>query len=381
MRTSMTCLFVLASALAARAAETPSTQPALSNTTYSLREVVWTGANLTPAMREALRNFTLREGKKQLGLDGLYPILDVGGGYGTISRGGGRDSDAREQRMTITLDLPPNAPKKAAKELMDQIVPELRRVLLEEFEKPYKQRAALEQRQTALKNDIQSIDDTIAGSYQKIGAVTRQADTSSEAVRAAMSKLDQECQTLAVDLVGIEARHEALQKTIADQSKRMEDRVQVDPICQELQKVVAARTENLEQAKKMVQAAVASSTDLSTAVVALAEVKAKFLERQEVVAARSGGDLLAAWNRELLNLSIDKAEKSAKAKFIDKQLDSYRDAGAILRNIDKLHDAHSKLDRELKELELRLGGLFQRYSQSEDTTPKPTVSVIKAEDR
>ena len=373
MRTSMTCLFVLAIALAARAAETPSTQPALSNTTYSLREVVWTGANLTPAMREALRNFTLREGKKQLGLDGLYPIIGL--------ERGNRAPNEREWQTTITLDLPPDAPKKAAKELMDQIVPELRRVLLEEFERPYKQRAALEQRQTALKNDIQSYDDAIAGSYQKIGAVTRQADTSSEAVRAAMSKLDQECQTLAVDLVGIEARHEALQKTIADQSKRMEDRVQGDPICQELQKVVDARTENLEQTKKMVQAAVASSTDLSTAVVALAEVKAKFLERQEVVAARSGGDLLAAWNRELLNLSIDKAEKSAKAKFIDKQLDSYRDAGAILRNIDKLHDAHSKLDRELKELELRLGGLFQRYSQSEDTTPKPTVSVIKAEDR
>jgi hypothetical protein len=55
------------------------------------------------------------------------------------------------------------------------------------------------------------------------------------------------------------------------------------------------------------------------ALAGLAEAKAKMLERQELVASRSGGDVLTGWNKELLNLSIDRAETQEQQAIRAKQ--------------------------------------------------------------
>ncbi len=365
MRTLLTSIFVLAGSFTAIAAEHPNPQTAPSETAYAQRVLlIYPTKAFTPSVWQALRDFTTAEGKKTLDANSVplklswRPQSPLSGDWAAC----------------ISLELPPGAPKQAG-ELMDKVVKELERLLQAQYQQSVSDRDALEQQRLQLERLIADLAESQQQVADKIANVTHQIDASIESVHAAMSKLTQEQQALAIELVGMEARKEALQKTIADQSNRMEARVKADPVCKELQKVVDARTEHLERVKKMVETGQAPISEISTATASLAEVRARLLEREELVASRAGGELLAAWNRELLNLSIDRAEKSAKATFIEDKLDPYRFAAELFRQKSKINDAKNTKQTELTRVLSRL----EKY-QADIPLEKPSLVITESHD-
>ncbi|MGE5610227.1 MAG: hypothetical protein ACM359_13315 [Bacillota bacterium] len=235
-----------------------------------------------------------------------------------------------------------------------------------------RQLADLKRKFELLSKRLREMDDATESGRQELRKITGQTDVSPEALHAAMSKMDQERQALQIDLVAMEARRNALQRTIAEQSKDVMDRVQEDPIANELQTVVKVRTQQLEHLKAQFAAGTAPSSEVSAAAVALAEAKAKLLERQELVRTRAGGDMLAAWNRELLNLSIDRAEKTVRNDYIDKRLAAFRDVDPLLERIALEQEGRQSLRRELFDVQKQIGAI--------EAQPKPTVTVDQVKD-
>jgi hypothetical protein len=246
------------------------------------------------------------------------------------------------------------------KKLLDQIV--------REFETQLEQSQA---RYAKLREEliakIKANDTVIPDIQEKLRKTNMRVDLSPDARTVAELKLEQERQSLAIDLAGMEARQEALQRTIAEQSNLTMTHVQADPIATELQTLVKVREQQMDKLKAQYAAGLAPSADLSTAAVAMAEAKAKLLERQELVKMRVGGEMVTAWNRELLNLSIDRAEKTAKAKYIEKELHAFRDVDAILTTMSERQEQRQAVQRELENVQTQISAL--------ESQPRPTVTV------
>lgn len=167
-------------------------------------------------------------------------------------------------------------------------------------------------------------------------------DVTPDGVRASLGRLEQEKQRIALDLAGQKARQRAIEEAVANLSKRAEARVEQDPIAAELQKIVAAREKEIERLRVLVKDRAIAAAEVDAAGVALAEAKAKLLERRELAARREAGDLLDTLNRDLLMLSINSAEQSARLEFIEKSLSRFQDA---VRVVDQIAD----LEREKKQ--------------------------------
>lgn len=188
-----------------------------------------------------------------------------------------------------------------------------------------------------------------------------------QAVDAITAKHYANLQTQELELVGLQARREAIQRAMAEQSERLKVVVKDDAIAAQLQQVVSAKEQQLEQRKQMHQRALASSTEVSQFMAAVAEARARLLERQETVADRAGGDVLAAWNRELMNLSVDLAEKQAVLKVMEVRLEAIRSAWTAQQEWAGLR---STLDQLRRDLEMAGEELRQLEKQTEPPAPK-----------
>jgi chromosome segregation ATPase len=178
---------------------------------------------------------------------------------------------------------------------------------------------------------------------------TGRTDVSPEAILRAATRLEDELESLELNAAAGEARLEAITRTIAEVTAKGTDTARSDPVAAELATVVAAREEGLAVTEKLYKQGAASQEATQAARVALADARARLLERRQVAVAQAGGGAgaLADWNRELLNLAHDAQERKARIKYLGDRLKTLRDAQPLLDQLAAAHEAKARAEARL----------------------------------
>jgi chromosome segregation ATPase len=138
---------------------------------------------------------------------------------------------------------------------------------------------------------------------------------SPDSVRQLVERLQTEKEALQVEEAGAKGRQDAIEKAISTTTDKLRARATTDEVTAELQKVIAARQEQMEVIRKLQRA----NADAQAAEALLATARAELAARKEKIAGPSN-ELLDALNRELLNLSIARQERAGKLEFINTRL-------------------------------------------------------------
>jgi chromosome segregation ATPase len=182
-------------------------------------------------------------------------------------------------------------------------------------------------------------------------------DVSPATIRQLLASLQTQRESLSLDLVANQARADALTEQIAKFSEQLAKKVDDDPVAKELQTVVEYQQKSMQRMQEQQKAGVVTNAEADKAVADLAEVRAKLLERKSVAAAAAGGDTLAAWNKELMTLAVDKAELNARLKEINGRLDRLTDAGDVLDHIEQMRGQLADLSKPLAEADAAVSDL------------------------
>jgi chromosome segregation ATPase len=226
--------------------------------------------------------------------------------------------------------------------------------------------------------DVHEIERSVANVRQDISQTehvirteTGRADASVEAIRGSVPKLDDERLALKLQLVGKQARQEALASAIARLSKAAAERAKDDPVAAELEKVVQGKEKTFVRLMKLRDSKDVSEAELASAESDVAEARARMLERRDTVSQANGGDLLGALNRELATVSIDVAEAEAKLAEAERLLNGYAKVQELLAKADDLR-------RQRERVEDALEGAKGRLAAARNGIPEPVLRVTKS---
>jgi len=269
--------------------------------------------------------------------------------------------------LIITVHLPDDQPARpAAREFADQLVSDLQEFVKTTTDTRVRNEA--QPNEEALENARTTYEKSLKGLKElqfKLRDKTGRLDVSPQHIAEAAARLDQERLRLEIEQVAKNARREALSAAVADASKRMEQKVREDKVAAELAKVVEARERSLDRTRKAAAAGQASNDELDRATEALAEARAKLLERQQEASEQAGGDVLGGWNRELLTLSVDERELMARLDQVQGRLKSMR---ALVDSMDDLRHMQEELERSraaLADAQQRLKRTMEHLRQIE----------------
>ena len=268
-----------------------------------------------------------------------------------------------------SVKLPPD--KLRADEFITKVTDSLEQQLREQ----YVQNSGV----TRAEEDVNEIEHSLARLRAEIGhteqdirQVTGRADASVEAIRGSAPKLDDERLALKLQLVGKQARQQALAVAIERLSKAAAERAKDDPVAAELEKVVVARERALARTLTIRKAGQpVSEAEVSAVEVELAESRARMLERRDAVSQANGGDLLTALNRELATVSIDLAEAEAKLAEAERLLKGYAGVQELLAKADDLR-------RQRERVEDALEAAKGRRAAARNGIPEPVLRVTKS---
>ena len=211
-------------------------------------------------------------------------------------------------------------------------------------------RDQLVNRKNSLLTELHDLESTLRKQSDSV-------DVSPATIHQLLSSLQTQRESLSLDLVAKQARAEALTDQIAKYSDQLAKKVEQDPVANELEKVVELQQKAADLAEKQQQSGVVSSADANKAAQELAVARAKLLERKSLTASTAGGDTLAAWNKELMNLSVDQAELNARLKAINERLNRLSDAGDMLDRTEQIRARIADVSKELTEAEAEVSDL------------------------
>jgi hypothetical protein len=275
----------------------------------------------------------------------------------------------------LIMRIPPNAPP-VASEFLDAVIAKT-----EEQVRPLYENARakpLKDATRALANSQQryhQASDELRELRDKLRASAGRVDVSPQSIADALSKLEEEKQKLELDVMGKQARRDALDQQIAKQSQTIQKNVEDDAIAAELQKVVDARQEKVKEMKAMVRSGQATPAMISDSVAAAADAQAKLLQRRHDAAAEAGGDALQAFNREAVTLSVDLSEAKARLKFIDDRLSHLASASD---QIDRLERAQAQEQSAAAEVDKRTKALHD-LQEKIASLPPGELTVISSQ--
>ena len=369
--TTISLLALLTASSPAIAAPPATTQSAPSNTRYSTRmlRVTWHGLEpddplyVAPAMTDLMNRLapTVLGGTvNEQGWVTVNPIVR-----------------ANSMDLDIEVDLPEGV-RPAAKELVEQAINETEQSIVQRFDRRFNEEQ--EPRQDAAARAEQRVRDSerqAAELRSKMRQLAGRADISGKTITDAMTRLEEEKQKLELDQMAKSARRDELEKQIAEQSEKIQKKIESDPIAAELQKVVDARAEKADFANKQAGAGTVSMSEARDAVAQLAEARARLLERKRDAAAEAGGDVLAALNKELLTLSVDLRELQVRLKFVEAHLPGLRDA---MDQLDAWERAEAQLQQARTELAKASEELHTLSRQGGGIRP-PTFEILQSTDR
>src|SRR4051812_19263898 len=283
--------------------------------------------------------------------------------------------------LRISVDTSVNEQlKPAAREMADKLVESIQSLVRQEFDRQGDEQVQpLEEARAEAERRLQEVTREARALPQKMLEVSGRAEVSAKNVTEALTRLEEEKQKLELDLMGKAARRDALEHQIAEQSDRGQKKMADDAIAAELQKVVEAREAQVDRLKKMAQSAIASDSEVQEAIGKVAEARAKLLERKRDALAEAGGESLAAFNRELLSLSVDQKELAVRLSYIEKHLPGLREASDAVDEMERIEQDLAAARSDARSADTRLRGfrlktarppqLFVADSENRETKP------------
>jgi chromosome segregation ATPase len=231
----------------------------------------------------------------------------------------------------------------------------------------------LQTERIVLENEIKLLIGARADAVAESGL----ADPSPQSVRELSHTLEAELEATAVDVEGKTARQQALADAIAKLSDDVAARIRTDAVAEQLQQVVSARQEELDDLQGARAGNPAISADqVDRAVAAVAEAKAAVLERREAAANAAGAATIQKWNSDLLSLSVDLAELHARMKTLRSRLERLAKAIQMTEAVLSL----DSLNKSLDELESQIRNLAGTSSQRDLGEDQPKLTVLESRD-
>ena len=202
-------------------------------------------------------------------------------------------------------------------------------------------------------------------------AMTHRVDVSPETLRAAITRLEDERDKLALDAEAMGVRSKALVNTIDKISKTGEEQIKGDRIAVELQKLIEAREVELKRMQVLSANKSVAQAEVEAAEAKVGEARVRLWERQEIVTRTAGGDLLADLNKELAMLSINMAESEARLDRLGKLVQIHSKAVDLIDELESVQSARQAAQQGLIEAESRLAETIRHLRQSQP----PTVNL------
>ena len=170
---------------------------------------------------------------------------------------------------------------------------------------------------------------------------------------------------LLIDLAGIDARYQAIENAIAQVTKRKSDAVLAS-----LQQLVDVRSAELARLIVLKEKGSISSSEVRAAEIALLESKTRLAQ----VNSTKGG-VLAHLNAQLLDTSLEKAEKAArlaKVGLLITEVDAYRvHASKLNENFQQQGSLGREMNNSQRELEYIKNVISQQKTELEKLLESP----------
>lgn len=285
-------------------------------------EVVYALMTTTTVMGDATRDVLGRGVSEDL----EYNYIEVS--IETIHDGNLMDDNGvRLLRLQIRLEesdaaggtIPPRAD-----ELLDAIVERLRGVI---HDLAKKNDAAIRQRRALAEVRLDLAQKRLHELITKRRAISERAnriDLSRDGLVDEIRSLEDQQRDTSVEKAAQEGRRTAIERIIAATTQRLAASSENDSVVSELTEMQKSLEARMARIRALVENQTASEAELLQAQEPLHELRIRIAERREELAARSGGDDLAALNHELIQLSLASAEVEARNQQIQSRLAEIR---------------------------------------------------------
>ena len=218
---------------------------------------------------------------------------------------------------------------------------------------------AQQQLERAEKERAAAMDKTEA-TRQEIRSATGRADVSPEGLRQAITKLQEQQETLLLDEAGAGGRRQGLSEAIAKLTQQVKNKADTDAAVDELTQVVALREKELQRMQQLDATHTIPQQTLEDAQAKVADARLKLIEARRQTIGNANAESLEMWNRELMSLSVAEVERRARLKFIQERLNRL---SAVVPKIDELERSigeEQRAERTLQTAQSRYNDARQR---------------------
>lgn len=172
-------------------------------------------------------------------------------------------------------------------------------------------------------------------------------DVSSEGIRSAVQKLEEQQEQLQLEDAGAAGRRRGLEEAVKKYTDLAKTRGDSDPVVAELEKVAALRERQFARMLQLNKAAAVSESDLAAAEVAVAQSRAELAAaKQRAAGGAATNEALEAWNRESMNLSIEALDRQARLEYLNARLAELKRAVGRLAELDQAVHALNAAETE-----------------------------------
>ena len=191
---------------------------------------------------------------------------------------------------------------------------------------------------------------------------------------ARKNELARTIQSLELDLAGMQARRQAIQKQMATAEAEANDRLANDAVTQELEKLMQLSTTQFERLKQLVDTGRLSQTELAQGQESVARARVELARRREELTKSVSGSRLEQFNTELSRMTIDEAEKQTQLGILSNQLDEVQRQLVQASTFDPEAVRTRIAEETLETINCRIGELETRLA----TLQPPTVVMLGA---
>jgi hypothetical protein len=137
-----------------------------------------------------------------------------------------------------------------------------------------------------------------------------------------IKKLQEQQEQLLLDEAGASGRERGIEKAISQYTAMTRERADSDPAVKEFEKVVAARESQVKDMQERLKIGICTPAETLAASALLAQSHADLAAaKQRAAGGSQSSDALDAWNREAMNLSIEKMDRHARLDYIAARLE------------------------------------------------------------
>ena len=266
--------------------------------------------------------------------------------------------------VRLVVRLKPEGDKPAATELLQALAGNLRETLADaaaQYERQLRELLDfLESQRDQLAERLS--DPEFAEFTQR--KVTDRIESEASALARHGAHMAREIQSIELELAGLNARAQAVQKQVAATKQETEQKLAGDTVARELQKLIEMATTHLENLRRMADSGRTSGAEVLQAEENLTRARIELARRREELSQSTGAPQIEKFNASLAEIAVDMAEREAQLEILRRQLEDIRqkmaDASSYSPSEAKVRMAHEMLDvieRRMATVQMQLANL------------------------